>query len=69
MGVSMAEDSEFVSPRQFQRRLQERGVSIHLQTIYDRCRTGQLDARRVLRRWRIRAREIARLLEAGDTGE
>ena len=64
-GEGMSTTEKFISPHQFAKRLAELGHEIKTITVREWCRRGTLDARRIGGRWRIRAREVERIAEAG----
>lgn len=61
----MNDGGSFISPQQFYQRLKQAGSPVCLQTVYNWCAGGRLDARKIARRWRIRESEVRRVLETG----
>ncbi len=62
-------EEEFIDPYTFQTRMARGGKELSMRTILRWCNNGKLDARQIARRWCIRPREVARILEAGSESE
>ncbi len=55
----------FISPHVFQARLKARGIIVATKTVWRWCKAGKVDARKVGQSWKIREREVDRIVEVG----